>query len=61
MTYDYRCNSCGKEHEIEHSINDQPLTRCPSCEADSMVRLISQGNFVLKGSGWAADNYAKKP
>jgi putative FmdB family regulatory protein len=61
MTYDYFCKSCEKNFEFEQSIKDDPLTVCPKCGADSSVkRLITGGGFVLKGRGWAADNYSSK-
>lgn len=62
MTYDYFCKNCQNEFEIEQSIKDDPLTHCPSCNEDNCLkRLITGGSgFVLRGGGWAADNYSKK-
>lgn len=62
MTYDYFCKNCEKEFEVEQSIKENPLSDCPKCGSEgSLKRLISGGNgFVLKGDGWAADNYSSK-
>lgn len=60
-TYEYGCQVCNIDFEIEQSINDEPSATCPHCLAQSRKRLISKGGtFVLRGGGWAADNYAKK-
>jgi putative FmdB family regulatory protein len=60
-TYDYLCKSCNKEFETDQSIKDDAIAPCPTCKRISDTRLISTGgSFVLKGDGWAADNYAKK-
>ena len=60
-TYDYHCNCCTKDFEIEQSIKDAPLLECPSCKVAALQRLISGGSsFVLVGDGWAKDNYSKK-
>ena len=58
-TYNYECQSCGHAWEIEQRITADPLKDCPSCGSSSAKRLISGGNFILKGSGWYADLYPK--
>jgi putative FmdB family regulatory protein len=59
-TYEYRCELHG-EFEIIHSITEN-LEECPKCQEENLepkkvTRLISGGNFILLGSGWAKDNY----
>jgi putative FmdB family regulatory protein len=62
-TYLYCCDTCKREFEEFHSINDK-LEECPKCKADGLpsqpvTRLISSGTtFILSGSGWARDNYS---
>ena len=56
-TYEYRCNNCGHELEASQKITEPALTLCPECQEDKLERLISGGNFVLKGGGWSKDNY----
>lgn len=60
-TYEYKCDACGKELEIEQRITAPKLEICPACNEAKLVRLISRGNFILKGGGWYADLYSKPP
>jgi putative FmdB family regulatory protein len=46
--------------EAFQSIKDAPLKECPSCQQQSLERLISGGAFQLKGSGWYKDLYSSK-
>lgn len=49
--YDYRCNNCG-QFELQQSIKDEPLTKCPTCKGE-VQRLISKNvGIVFKGSGF---------
>jgi putative FmdB family regulatory protein len=58
-TYEYRCEACGYEFEEFQSIKDDPISKCPECEEESVQRLIGTGNFILKGRGWYKDLYTK--
>jgi putative FmdB family regulatory protein len=58
-TYEYRCDACGHELTVEQRITEPKLTTCPQCAEEKLVRLISGGNFILKGGGWYADLYHK--
>ncbi len=63
-TYEYRCSSCGHELEAFQKITEPALKLCPKCNQEKLERLISGGNFVLKGGGWYKDLYsspARKP
>jgi putative FmdB family regulatory protein len=51
-TYEYACKTCGNEWEEIQKISDPKLDTCPKCNAGTAQRLVSQGNFILKGSGW---------
>lgn len=55
--YEYRCSSCGHELEALQKFSDPPLTACPSCHADALVKLLSASGFHLKGSGWYATDF----
>ena len=59
MTYEYCCKVCGVQFEIEQSIKDEAKAECPICKVMCFNRLISGGNFVLKGDGWGKDLYSK--
>jgi putative FmdB family regulatory protein len=51
--------------EAFQRITEDALKDCPSCGKPSLQRLISSGNFMLKGGGWYKDGYGsqkdKKP
>ncbi|HWQ38704.1 MAG TPA: FmdB family zinc ribbon protein [Burkholderiales bacterium] len=55
--YEYRCASCGEEHEVLQKISDPPLTDCPSCRQPSLRKLVSVAGFQLKGSGWYVTDF----
>jgi putative FmdB family regulatory protein len=57
-TYEYRCNECGHELEAFQKITEPALKLCPNCQKEALERLISGGNFVLKGGGWYKDLYS---
>lgn len=57
-TYEYQCEQCGHHFEQEQKMSEEPLKTCPSCNGP-VKRLISGGNFILKGSGWHATDYGK--
>ncbi len=56
--YEYACEKCGSEFELERRITDAPVKICPSCKSRKIKRLISRTSFVLKGGGWYSDLYA---
>ena len=58
-TYDYGCEACGASWELEQRISADPVKKCPKCGKMKARRMISGGNFILKGSGWYADLYHK--
>lgn len=60
MTYEYLCRVCKHQFEVEQSIKDKPESECPKCLVTCDNRLISGGNFILKGDGWGKDLYSKK-
>lgn len=60
-TYEYTCEACGNDWEAEQRISEPKLTDCPKCGKPQAKRLISGGNFMLKGGGWYADGYGNKP
>lgn len=56
-TYEYGCEACGKKWELEQRITEDAIKKCPKCGKLKARRLISGGNFMLKGGGWYADGY----
>lgn len=59
-TYEYRCDACEDEFEVEKRMSDPVQAPCPSCGSARTHRLISHSSFVLKGSGWYVTDYARK-
>src|SRR5207247_4170064 len=55
--YEYRCASCGGEHEVLQKISEPLLTMCPTCQKDTLTKLVSAAGFQLKGSGWYATDF----
>ncbi|MGM0555006.1 MAG: FmdB family zinc ribbon protein [Myxococcota bacterium] len=58
--YDYRCEACGHEFEDLRSFSDPDPEACPECGEDAVRKLITGGNFQLKGSGWYVTDYGGK-
>ncbi|MEK6726674.1 MAG: FmdB family zinc ribbon protein [Deltaproteobacteria bacterium] len=56
-TYDYLCSKCGHEFEVQQKMSDSPINICEKCGGE-VTKLISSGNFLLKGGGWYADGYS---
>ncbi len=57
--YEYQCRKCSRATERLQGIHDRPLSRCPSC-GGKMEKKMSAGAFVLKGTGFYANDYAHK-
>lgn len=57
--YEYRCEKCGKVHEVIQGVKDAPLSECSDC-GGVLHKLISNTSFVLKGTGWYVTDYARK-
>ena len=54
-TYEYRCEVCSKQIEVQRAIDDK-LERspyCPNCTVP-MKRVYSFGGVVFKGNGWGS-------
>ena len=57
-TYSYRCAACNHTFDKVQRITEDAIKTCPSCGADAAARLITSGNFMLKGGGWYGDLYS---
>jgi len=55
--YEYRCGACETKHEALQKMSDAPLTLCPECGKESLVKLVSAAGFQLKGNGWYATDF----
>jgi putative FmdB family regulatory protein len=59
-TYEYQCGRCGHQMEVFQKMTDAPLSECPNCHQPALTKLLSGGNFQLKGSGWYVTDYRDK-
>jgi len=59
--YEYQCISCEHKFEKIQKVSDNPLVTCPSCDEDSLRKLVSAASFRLKGTGWYETDFKKKP
>ncbi|ORU89823.1 MAG: transcriptional regulator [Cycloclasticus sp. symbiont of Poecilosclerida sp. M] len=50
--YEYQCGSCESRCEVLRKISDEPLTLCPNCGEEALVKQVSAAGFRLKGQGW---------
>lgn len=55
--YEYRCSSCGHQHEFLQKLSDAPIRRCPQCGQEALEKMVSAAGFQLKGSGWYATDF----
>lgn len=56
-TYNYACDRCKHEWELEQRITETSVTLCPKCQRKNARRMISNTTFALKGGGWYSDGY----
>jgi putative FmdB family regulatory protein len=50
--YEYGCENCGHEFETLQKLSDAPLTECPQCKEQRLIKKITAAGFRLKGGGW---------
>lgn len=50
--YEYECKDCGHQLSRLQKLADAPLTLCPACDAQALVKLLSVTGFRLRGNGW---------
>lgn len=63
--YDYVCSSCDhKINNVQQSIKDKPLQKCPDCGKRKLERVIYGGDIFVRGEaktiGQLADRNSKK-
>ena len=60
--YEYECSTCKKTIEVLTKSIGESLDEkivCDNCKTKLFKKVVSKNSFVLKGDGWAQDNYAK--
>jgi putative FmdB family regulatory protein len=59
-TYDYECTACGHRFDELQSFSAPPLTKCPKCKKNKLVRLFGGGGAIIfKGSGFYETDYRR--
>ena len=57
-TYSYACKSCGHAFDVQQSISDAALTKCPKCEGE-LGKVYGNVGVTFKGSGFYRTDSAK--
>ena len=55
--YAYKCSNCGYTKDALQKMSDAPLTHCPHCGKETLVKQLSAPGFELKGKGWYATDF----
>jgi len=50
-TYEYACKACGEHIDVRQSVNDEPLSVCPSC-GGPLRKVFTSIGISFKGSGF---------
>lgn len=58
--YEYQCTECQHKLEILQRMTDDRLTTCPSCQKETLTKLVSAAGFQLKGTGWYETDFKNK-
>jgi len=58
-TYTYKCKPCDIVVEQIHGMKEDPNVLCGEC-GDPMDKIITNCNYVLKGSGWVGRDITEK-
>ncbi len=58
--YEYQCTNCGQHCEKLQKVSAEKIMRCPTCQTDTMTRLVSKTNFKLQGTGWYETDFKDK-
>jgi putative FmdB family regulatory protein len=55
--YEYQCTACHHELEALQKLSDAPLSLCPACNTNNLVKKVSAPGFRLAGGGWYETDY----
>lgn len=58
--YEYQCTNCDHHFDLLQKFSDEPITQCPKCTKNTVVKLMSATGFQLKGTGWYATDFKNK-
>ena len=57
--YAYGCSSCGLQKDVMQKISDAPLSTCPACGKQTLVKQLTAAGFQLKGSGYYVTDFKR--
>ncbi len=58
--YDYICQHCQHQFEVEQSMLDSASAQCPKCKKMTTYRLINIPALVFKGEGFPGHDLKRK-
>jgi putative FmdB family regulatory protein len=50
--FDFQCEKCGNEFEVERPLGAAGTVKCPSCGSTKTAKVFSAAGIVFKGSGF---------
>jgi putative FmdB family regulatory protein len=59
--YAYGCSSCGLQKDVMQKMSDAPLSTCPECGKETLVKQLTAAGFQLKGSGYYSTDFKNGP
>lgn len=57
--YEYKCDACGHQFEVQQKFSDPLIDTCVRC-GKGVRKLISAPGIMFKGSGWYVTDYSNK-
>lgn len=57
--YAYGCSSCGLKKDVMQKMSDVPLSICPECGKETLVKQLTAAGFQLKGSGYYVTDFKR--
>ena len=58
--YEFHCETCNNISEHLMKLTDKAPTECSCGAQNSLKKVISRSNFVLKGTGWYETDFKEK-
>ncbi len=59
IRYDYKCNHCLWIWETIRTMDDDSKEQCPKCDSLRTGKIVTECNFILKGTGFHDTDYGK--
>lgn len=58
-TYQYKCDNCENNFDIEKSVHDNSIPKCKFCNLD-LRKIFALGGILFNGSGFYSTDNRKK-